>query len=114
MKKILLLDASCVIGEYNTIKEAAADTLVDESDIKIALHEGLKTSSGYFMKAFTTHEAKPVIQLALDGITVIEVYGSVYEAKKKTGIMNITNCAKGRAKSAGGFIWQFVNEENIL
>lgn len=109
MEKIFLINAHHVIGEYNTLREASEDTLIEVSNIELALRDRLKTSAGYFIKTVTVHKAKPVMQISLDSGTIIDVFSSIYEAKKKTGIMNITNCAKGKAKSAGGYYWKFIN-----
>ena len=109
MEKVLLIDASCILGKYDNIREASNDTMIEAEDIKNALQNGAKTSSGYFVKIAAARKAKPVVQLKLDGETIVCTYASVYEAKKKTGIMNITNCAKGKAKSAGGYKWQYID-----
>lgn len=53
---------------------------------------------------------KPVIQFARNGDFVAE-YESAIAAHRATKIehTNILHCAFGRRKTAGGFIWQFVN-----
>lgn len=51
---------------------------------------------------------KPVLQYTKDGI-FIKYYKSIISAFEETGIgsPDITNCAKGNRKSAGGFIWKY-------
>lgn len=57
---------------------------------------------------------KPVVQLSLDGEFVAK-YFSMKDAEKVTGIKNISNCCCGRYKTAGGFIWKYVEEyENSI
>lgn len=54
----------------------------------------------------------PVLQLSKDGEVITE-YKSIQEAERTTGIAgpNICACCKGkRYKTAGGFIWQYKNE----
>ena len=46
-----------------------------------------------------------VSQYAKDG-TFLRSYGSIAEAKRKTGINNIWFCLSGKRKTAGGFIWK--------
>lgn len=41
-----------------------------------------------------------------------EVYNSIHQAEKKTGISHstISNCCNGKGKTAGGFHWEFIKE----
>ena len=41
-----------------------------------------------------------------------EVYESASEAMRQTGIKNIDACARGKNKTAGGYHWEYVEEEN--
>ena len=52
---------------------------------------------------------KKVIQLTLDNKNV-EKYKSTAEASKITGIQqaNISACARGKRKQAGGYIWKYI------
>lgn len=60
----------------------------------------------------------PVAQYSLDG-KLVKVYFAISDAVKETGIKNIvwcemiTNCGK-RRKTAGGFMWRKVYENNVL
>ena len=49
---------------------------------------------------------KPVTQLTFDGV-VVESYSSQVEAERETGIKadKISLCTKGKALSAGGYMW---------
>lgn len=51
---------------------------------------------------------KPVLQYSKDG-TFISRYDSIADAEKATNIItqSISRCAKGKRKSANGFIWKF-------
>lgn len=57
--------------------------------------------------------AKAVVQLNLDGSFVAK-YSSAHEAERNTGIRNgnIGACCAGKAKTAGGYKWQYANEYN--
>lgn len=52
--------------------------------------------------------ALKVSQYLKDG-TFVQSFASAIEAYRQTGVNNtsISNCCKGRSKSAGGFIWKF-------
>lgn len=45
----------------------------------------------------------------IDKVTgqIIYTYASVKEAKEKTGIESISACARGKLKSAGGYLWRY-------
>lgn len=42
----------------------------------------------------------------------IQEFNSITEAMNKTNVTTIKKCLQGKAQSAGGFIWRYVNEEN--
>lgn len=54
---------------------------------------------------------KPIVQIHQNGL-IIGVYDSTKEAGNELGIYrgNITNCLKGKRKSAGGFKFKYLNE----
>ena len=45
-------------------------------------------------------------------MTPIKQWGSISDAEETLGITSIGKCASFQRKSAGGFIWRYVNEEN--
>lgn len=60
--------------------------------------------------AETLHN-KPIMQYEMD-MTPIKQWGSISDAEETLGITSIGKCASFQRKSAGGFIWRYVNEEN--
>ena len=52
----------------------------------------------------------PILQLGKDG-TLIKEWPSAREAERRLGIPqpNISQCCKGRYKSAGGFVWRYAH-----
>lgn len=50
--------------------------------------------------------SKQIYQYSLNG-ELIKSYPSITEAKKTTGASSIGQCAMGRLKSSGGFIWKY-------
>ena len=62
-------------------------------------------------KAIVEAQGRAVRQLSRDGELVAE-YESLSEACNATGthVSNITKCAKGVYKTAGGYIWKYKNE----
>jgi group I intron endonuclease len=53
--------------------------------------------------------SKPVHQYDLNG-TLLNVYPSVKVARLETGVFNISHCAIGKQKQAGGFVWKYIND----
>lgn len=53
---------------------------------------------------------KKVAQYTLDG-KLIAIYDGVRVAERATGIRSIDKCAKGKRKTAGGFVWKYVSSE---
>jgi len=50
---------------------------------------------------------RPIEQWSIDGKTKIAEFALVKDAKKATGFTNITQCARGISKTAGGYIWRY-------
>ena len=53
--------------------------------------------------------SKPIAQFTLDG-ELIKTYPSAHEAERQTGIRqcNISECCRGKRKTANGYMWKFV------
>ena len=49
---------------------------------------------------------KPVLQYDLKG-NFIKEWNSIIEAKREVGDIKISECCKGKRKSAGGFVWRY-------
>lgn len=62
------------------------------------------------MAGANSPSAKAIKQYALDG-TLIKVYPTCKEAAEKTKTIRsgISACAKGKQKTAGGYIWRYAN-----
>lgn len=60
----------------------------------LRFRNGIKHSKSVIQ--FDTHKNK------------IQEFCSIKDAKKKTGINNIIACCKGKQKTAGGYIWEYV------
>lgn len=71
---------------------------------------GLKTSSFAGIFGIDHPRSRKIIQLGIDGLEIDTYYSSV-EASQKTGICygSINNCARGVAKTGGGFIWKYAS-----
>lgn len=77
-------------------------------------HKGKTLSEEHRRKLSEAHKGKsypksykPVEQWSKDGTTLIAVYESMSDAARQTGTKcsNISACCRGKAKSAGGYIW---------
>lgn len=53
--------------------------------------------------------AKKVVQIDKDG-NKIQIFDSITEARNITGVKHISSVACGRRKTAGGYMWIFLNE----
>lgn len=83
-----------------------------------------KTHTDYTKNLISEHHADfkgknssksvPIYQYSIDGKFICK-YGSIGEVERKTGIghQNICKVAKGKTKSAGGFIWSYEFNENM-
>lgn len=56
---------------------------------------------------------KAIRQFSLDGKEVA-VYESIQEAIRQTGINNIYKVAKGEMKTAGGYIWKYIDDNSSV
>lgn len=63
-------------------------------------------------KSIAEKNRKPIIQFDKNG-TFVKEWQSLKEAGETLNIRssNITNCAKGREKSAGGFVWKYKEQK---
>lgn len=113
LKKTVLYydDILDIALHYDTIADASSNTGLNENEIKDAIRYNLKTRIGFFTRCNTRRATMPVLQIDIKSMSVIHLYNSVYEARMKTHINNIANCAKGILKTAGGYYWQFINME---
>ena len=58
-------------------------------------------------------DKKPVKQIDMLTNNTIQIFESLHEAERKTGIkrQSISGCCHGKHKYAGGYYWSFVNDE---
>lgn len=74
-------------------------------------HKGVPLSNEHkdSIRRGVTNKVK-VVQISLVDNTIIMEYESIEEASKITGIdrASISKCAKGKRKTAGGFIWKYI------
>ena len=63
-------------------------------------------------KAIAEKNKKPIIQFDKNG-TFVKEWSSIKEASEILNISssNITNCAKGRERSSGGFVWKYKDQK---
>lgn len=88
------------------ISMALTGLLVGEKNPNYGKHKSEET----IQKQYDSHrhEMKRVIQRTMDG-DVVGVFDSLHQAANKTGVSRngISKVAKGNAKQAGGFLWEF-------
>ena len=109
------------VAEYESARQASAETKIDESSIRKCCNRKLKTAGGFHwtnkekwetdqsnIVNFIINQNQSIIQLSLSG-DFIDEYNSVIEADKKLHInqSSIVKCCKGKRKTAGGFKWMY-------
>lgn len=52
---------------------------------------------------------KAVAQVDKETSEILATYSSIYEAERCTGIFHISDVCNGKRKTAGGFIWKFID-----
>lgn len=65
-----------------------------------------------YKTGLNNQEKIKTIQKNMDGV-ILHVYDSCLEASQKTGILqgNISKCANGKTKTAGGYKWSYLRKE---
>ena len=90
----------------------------DRSTISACCRCVNKTAYGYIWRyedtlskeiSLVSAQAKAVFQMDKQ-YNIIAKFNSVSEAQTVTGINNISSCCNGKYKTAGGYIWRYVND----
>lgn len=83
---------------------------------KEAYRIGLCKPTKYFLGKFgkESSKAKKIVQKDLKGNVINYFYGAL-EANRKTNInqANINSCCNGNRKTAGGYVWKFIEELGV-
>lgn len=74
--------------------------------------KGKAKSEDHILKIIESRNRSPVFQIDMKDGVILEEYRSMREAERSTGIFesNISQCCKGRTRSAGGFRWKYKNK----
>ena len=124
------------IAEYSSLKKAAIQTNTNITSIQKCLAGDRKTAGGYIWRRekkenkpqaikITQNETssipitnsngfpKPVIQIDPISGEAIMIHDSITQAAKSVGINSkgISDTIKGKQKTAGGYSWQFANQD---
>lgn len=67
------------------------------------------TNYGTTRERSSEKRRKPVVQIDRTN-KIINVYPSIKEAKRKTGVGHISCCCNNRRKTAGGYKWRYTDE----
>lgn len=113
-----------LINTFNSMSEAANSCITGKDNIGKSCSGKTISVGGYIWRfykdsfnKYPTYKTKyiEIIQCDLYG-NYINIFLSQTEASKKTGInaSNINAVLKGVNKSAGGFLWHYATEEEIL
>ena len=119
---MLSKDTYEAVKTYATVEEASNDTLTSVEDIYYSLAHGCAINGyvwnrQYIQKGVVKHNNRrapsykkaAVIMYNKNGVE-LQVYESVSQATKLTGITNIDKAARGLRAFAGGFMWAYKNK----
>lgn len=111
---------------YEQIKKAGTDNIFKELDdieadfnIPEFKSEQARLCAAYVIKKSDYHAkiSKPVYALDINSGEIVNRYTSAYQAcieiGKPGGFGQVSNCCKGKIKTAYGFKWKFVNQNEI-
>ena len=81
---------------------------------KQGLCEKVRESAYKTTRKSNIKTSKPIAQMHING-TIINVFNSIREAEKFTGInnANICYCCKGKRQTAGNFKWKYITIEEL-
>lgn len=109
------------IREYATISEAQEISGINS--IGSAVNGKAKQMGGFIWRRkgedvgeidfdrYSLYRARPVKQYSLDGEELAS-FRSIKDASEETGIqrLSIINCAKGKFRTAGGYVWRYCDD----
>lgn len=107
-----------LIKVWNNLEDIEHELNYSKSTISACCRCKTKTAHGYIWRykdtlnnkmSLVSAQAKKVLQIDKQH-NIIAEFTSVSEAKKITGINNISSCCRGKYKTAGGYIWRYVDD----
>lgn len=131
-----------VLGRYESVNEAARQTGINSSAISSSARRYIKCNVTLFVKLESDIElalqknrekcknrkitnanngaingkksSKPIYQIDRNTNQIIKIWNSARDVERKLGInnSNISQCALGKLKSAGGYIWHYIGKTN--
>lgn len=124
---MLSKDTYKTVNTYATVEEASDDTLTSAEDIYYSLAHGCAINGYVWNRQFVPKgvakltiakqsnrvfsNKKAVVKYDKNGVE-LQVYESVSQATKLTGITNIDKAARGLLTFAGGFMWAYKDSNN--
>lgn len=116
-KSVLQVDVKSlqVIAKFDSACLASRVTNISQTHIHGCASGKRRIAGGYFWffegadieNRFKKTNAKAISQFAKNGDFVAN-FQSIHEAQIATGIRNISRCASGKTKFAGGFAWKWI------
>ena len=116
------LDNYKVVNHINGIKEdnrvENLEYTTQKDNCKKAWKQGLcetvRQSAYKTKRKSNIKSSRCVAQMHING-TIINVFSSIREAEKYTGINNgnICSCCKGKHQTAGGFMWKYITMQEL-
>lgn len=104
-------------GEKKTIAELAREYNINYYALRDRLNKGIDVESAIkidYLFQNNKFSSKEVNQYDLNG-NFIKTYPSLKEAERQLGIQTttISQCCRGKAKTAGGYRWKYVIDKQI-
>lgn len=99
-------------GKGGSIKgRKMPDSMVEKVKARMLRDNWQRGKPGVFKGKFGMlhHKSKSVAQINIETGLIVDIFGSIREATRKTGINNINSCcqSKGKHKTAGGYKWKY-------
>lgn len=110
------------VTKFSSSKVASEKVLTANRSYITQCCKGKRVSSGGFIWCYVDNQPiqynkkyyRQVQQCSIDG-NLIETFRSLTEAQTRTNIElhNISECCRGKSKTAGGFIWKYVVDKPL-
>lgn len=109
------------LATYESLTIASKTIGIGKSSISACCRGKTKTCGGYIwrfaddeseLKPYKNGHYKPVVQIDTITNQIVATYPYIQDAYTKTGVCAscIGQCCKGKRKTAGGYIWRYVEE----
>lgn len=80
-----------------------------QENVRHAFSTGLVSNYAKSVNAMLAVTRRPVAKICLATGNVVEVYPSLNDSMRNTGLSSIRHCVSGKQRSTGGFAWRYAD-----